>query len=166
MITEQDIRALVAAGTRIDPERVTVRTEDDVLVVGITACTEAQQRGARAVLNQYVGEHREWRVVRDETPARAPAYDVDKLRVVIERLGEAPDGQLDEMFSARCRGLPADVPLDVVLKFLRNLRDECVFCAGASGFVMTLFNCLLEDYPETEDAMAERRAELEARYGM
>lgn len=166
MPTEKEIATKVAAGARIDQERVSVRMEDDTLVVGIAALTEAQQRAARAVMNQYVGALREWRVLRDETPDKPPTYDLDHLKVMIAKLGDAPDGQLDKMFARRCGSFPEDATLEDTLRFLRNLRDECVYCAGGSGFVMTLFNCLLEDYPESEDGMAERRAELERAYGM
>lgn len=165
MPTEKEIATRVAAGAHIDPERVSVRTEGDTLVVGVAALTEGQHRAARAVMTQYVGDHRDWKVVRDETPDKPPAYDLDALRDLMNHLGAAPDGQLDKMFTARIRATEF-TDLDQTLKFLRNLRDECVYCAGASGFVMQLFSMVLEDYPEPQDVMDERRAELERTYGM
>ena len=166
----EKIAAQVADGARIDRERIDVREHEDMLVVAIAGCTESQRRAAQVVMHQHVGGRRRWKVVPDEMaptpPAKPPAYDLDNLKVVIAKLGEAPDGQLDKMFSLQCANLPADADLEHTLRFLRNMRDECVYCAGGSGFVMTLFNSLLEGYPEPEEVMAERRAELERRYNM
>jgi len=168
MPTENEILTRLirfAQVARIDRERIDVRTEDNLTVVGIAGCTERQKRAAEAVMHQFMGDHQEWKVVRDETPAKPPAYDLPTLRWTVNHLGKASDNQLDKMFTKRIRAMDVEaMDLDQVLRFLRNLRDECVFCAGASGFVMTLLSCMLEDYPEPDDVMAERRADLERRY--
>jgi hypothetical protein len=166
MPTEKEIVTRVSRGAAIDRERIDVRDHGDLLIVGIAACTEAQKRAAQVVMRRLVPSHRKWMVKRDETPAKPPAYDLKTLHHLVNHLGKASDGQLDKMFTKRIRAMDVDaMTLPEMLRFLRDLRDECVFCAGGSNFVMTLLSCMLEDYPEDDDAMAERRAELERRYG-
>ena len=160
-----ETKTLIASHSEIDPERIHVFETFLNISVGIDACTEGEQRKAQAILHQYAPVTIKWDVQRREIPEKLPAYDLEKLRTMVNKLGESPDSQLDEIFTKRIRdGLPTE--LNGLLKFIRNLRDECVFGGAASSFVMTLFNCLLEDYPEPADEMAERRAELEAKYGM
>jgi hypothetical protein len=150
----------------LDEGRVTIERKPGYLetVVTVDALTENEHDNILAFLHQ-AGE-RAIKVVRREVPEKPRAYDLAKLNKIVRHLGTAPDTQLDEIFTKRIRELSEDVELDEMLKFIRNLRDECVFGAGASGFVMTLFNCLLEDYPEPEDVKKARRAELERKYGM
>jgi len=83
---------------------------------------------------------------------------------LIEMLSSAPDGQLDASLAKECSKflLLPDTGKDPVL-FLRNLRDKCVYCAGASNAVMTLFAIFLDKLPpEPETEKEARRASLEA----
>jgi len=160
-----ETKTLIASHSEIDVERIHVFETVANVNIEIDACTEDELHKVQFILHQHAPALVKWDVRRREIPEKPPTYDLERLRIVVEKLGEASDGQLDTMFTKRIQeGLPED--LDGMLKFIRNLRDECVFGAGGSGFVMTLFNCLLEDYPEPAEVMAERRAELEAKYGM
>lgn len=164
-MTGTEVKTLIASHSEIDAERIHVLETLGNVSVEIDACTEDEQRKAQSILHQYVPATIKWDVQRREVPEKPPAYDLEKLRTIVSGLGDAPDTQLDKAFTKRIRdGLPTE--LEAMLKFIRNLRDECVFGGAASGFVMTLLNCLLEDYPEPAGVMAERRAELEAKYGM
>jgi hypothetical protein len=166
MTTGNDIRTLIASNSEIDPERIHVINALHKVTVNIDALTEGELYAAQAVLHQRAPATVTYDILRQEIPEKPPAYDLEKLRIMVNKLGEASDGQLDTMFTKRIQELPKETTLEEMVDFLRNLRDECVFGAGASGFVMTLFNCLLEDYPEPVDAMKERRALLEEKYGM
>lgn len=165
-MTPEQIKALIVEKSKWDPSRLTVERRPGYLktVVTVDSLAENEHDAVVGLLHQ-AGE-KAVRVVRREVEGKPPAYDLAKLNEIVRHLGTAPDSQLDEIFTKRIRELPEDVELDEMLKFIRNLRDECVFGAGASGFVMTLFNCLLEDYPEPEDVKKARRAELEEKYGL
>jgi len=97
----------------------------------------------------------------------SPTYDHATLTTLITHLGRAPNGQLDKEFTELSREFVAEPQtLEETLKFIRNLQDECVFTAGASNVVMTLFALMLEGYPESEEEKAARRVVLEKKYGL
>lgn len=164
-MTPEQIKNLILEKSKWDPERVQVESKPDHLgmVVTVDGLTEPEQRALQRVLHD-VGQSAV--VVRRDRPGKPPAYNLDQLNLIVRHLGTTSDRQLDPIFAKRCQDLPEGISLDEILKFIRNLRDECVFSAGASDFMMTLFNCLLEDYPEPEDVKKLRRAELEEHYGL
>lgn len=173
-MTPEQVHALIAKEARIDPERVFVIALDvlwrlgdtPLTLVAVDAMTEPEQRRIQIALRR--GGLTAFSVERREVESKPRHYTLDVLRRLIRGLGEAPEGsrELDRTFALRCAHLPETSTLEEVLEFLRDLRDECVFCAGASPFVMRLLGFMLEEYPESEEAKTARRAKLEARYGL
>ena len=166
-MTPEQIKTRLIEKMKMDPERLKVTGSPTLLatVISVGALTEEEQRAIQGGLHQDM-KGKPFRVERHEVEGKPPAYDLEKLKTMLEQLGKSPDSQLDKIFTKRIREMPEDIELDEMLEFLRNLRDECVFGAGASGFVMTLFSCLLDDYPEPQETMDARRAILEKKYGM
>jgi hypothetical protein len=161
--TSDDIRGLIAAKAQIDWERIRVEVptgEQPYVIVGISACTETEQRRVSGGLNRDAPQSYVYKVVRDENPDKPPAYDLEKLREIMVGFGDAPDGHLDKAFAKQCAHLPEDISLEDMLKFIRNMRDECAYCAGASDFVMRFLSILLDDYPESEEDKKARRSRL------
>jgi hypothetical protein len=161
----EELKTLLAERAHIDRERVRVTEGDGLVTVAIQNCTEEEQRRASSWMQVHFPVTTRCRVVREETGS-GPSVPLDQLHKFIDLLGLAPDGQLDTLFAKRCAEFSPDANLDTTLEFLRNLRDECVFGAGASGAVMKLFACLLEDYPEPDEVKAARRAVLDKKYGL
>ena len=85
-------------------------------------------------------------------------YDHDHLARIIEKLGEAPDSQLDKSMTKLCREFNKENDDPVLL--LRNILDRSIFAALASGGVVTLLQCLLEDRPEDSVEQSNRRRGL------
>ena len=166
MTSVQDISALIATKTQIDRERIHVHEQEHHVTIGIAGCTENEKRFAETILRQNIPITLTWEVVHEDAPHLIPHYGLDALKATIAWFGRAPDTQLDKAFARRCAHFPEDASLEKTLEFLRNLRDECAFCAGASGFVMTWFNFLLDEYPEPDEVKVERRAKLNAKYGI
>lgn len=94
-------------------------------------------------------------------------YTLDVLTGILGEMGNAPDGQLDRSYAKECRVFVAEKhDLPETLRFIRDLRDKCVFTAGGSDFVMQIWSMMLSEYPEPEEEKAERRKELEKWAGM
>lgn len=164
-MTPEQIEKAIVDELKLDPERVRVTRKAGQLemLVSVGAMTESEQRAVKGVLHRakLVG----FRVARHEIEGKPPQPDLAELTRLVEGLGTAPDGQLDKGLTARIRaGVPDN--LDEMLRFIRNLRDECVFIGGASGFVMEVFSVMLRHYPEPDDLQAERRKELHRSYGL
>lgn len=88
---------------------------------------------------------------------------LEQMTKLLTGMGSAPDGQLDATFAAQCAAFAKEEhDLPETLRFVRDMRDKCVFVAGASPFVMRIWNHMLEGQtPETDEEKAERRAALE-----
>ena len=159
---EERVKDLIATKAKIDRERIRIvapTADEACFVVGIKACTEPEYRGIQKGLNATAEQGIRYRVVRDEDPAKPPAYDLKRLREMLKGFGTAPDGHLADTFAKQCARFAEseERTLPEMLTFLRNLRDNLVFCSGASSFVLQVINMMLEDYPEPEDEMDERR---------
>ena len=93
-------------------------------------------------------------------------FTEDQYRTVIQKLGEAPDGQLATSLSKLCREFGEDEhTTKESVNFLRDIRDMAVNCGGASGFVGGIFSIFI---PETESKKEskKRREGLYSRYGI
>lgn len=165
-MTPEGVKLLVAAQAGIDPERVMVCDSPDSSgsLIRVDALTEREQRAIQNTLRTALLEG--FRVERCEVESKPRHYTLNVLMKLVRGLGEASDTEIDGTFALRCAHLPEASTLDEVLDFLRDLRDECVYCAGASNFVMRLLGYMLEEYPESEAAKTTRRAKLEARYDL
>ena len=164
-MVEERVKDLIRSKAKIDRERIRVvlpTSEEPRCIIGITACTEAEYRGIQRGLNATAPEGMMFQVMRDEDPNKPPAYNLERLREMLKGFGTAPDGHLAESFAKQCARFAEseEHTLPETLTFLRNLRDNLVFCSGASSFVLQVINMMLEDYPEPEDEMDERRSHL------
>lgn len=87
----------------------------------------------------------------------------DKARVLIEKLATVPKGSrlIDDVFVEMCATFSGT---DAV-RFLRDLRDQLVFCGGCADVIIMLISDVLNFYPtETKDEMDARHKILEERH--
>lgn len=165
-IEPEKLKALIADKAKIDEERISIR-HNEILEVGIAGLTESELYGIRGGLLHTGFQHDAFKVVEDPAPGRTRHYTLETLTQLLLGMAEAPDTQLDKHFAAECGAFAKEGhDLEETLRFIRNMRDKCVFAAGGSTFVMNLWNYMLDEYPETEEAKAERRKELERWAGM
>jgi hypothetical protein len=75
------------------------------------------------------------------------------LRDFIEAFGQAPETQMDANLAKECRDFDGDDPV----RFLRDLRDKCVF-SGSSEFCVKAISIALSNEPE------ETKEERDARH--
>lgn len=64
---------------------------------------------------------------------------------ILQKLTEAPDGQLAQPLADRCRAhIDGNTEFEDPVLFLADLRDRAVHTGGASVFVMHLFSLAVE----------------------
>jgi len=166
-MTPSRLRHLIYTKTEIDVERLHVREEEDKFIVGIAGLTEPEQRSVNGGLCSEGLDPEAFEVVEDPAPGKVKNYDLEKLTELLAKMHDAPDGQLDKLYAKRCATFAKEGhTLEETLEFIRDTRDWCVFTSGASGFVMRLWDCMLEDYPEPDNVKKVRRAKLDAMVGM
>lgn len=85
------------------------------------------------------------------------------LRDFIRELACAPETQLDIAFSGKCVDFQDGDPV----RFLRDLRDMCVFAGASSDFVVMAISAVLDsnEFGQEDPEEAEkRRSDLEQRW--
>lgn len=82
-------------------------------------------------------------------------YTDEALRGFIAGFSKAPDSQMDACLAQECADFDGENPE----KFLRNLRDKCVW-SGSSEFMIKLISMLLEGRKEHPTARRRRHEEL------
>ena len=166
-MTPSRLKHLIFTKAEIDVERIDIREQETKTLVGIAGLTEPEQRRINGGLQQEGLDADAFEVVEDPAPGKAKHYDLEKLTELLAGMHDAPDGQLDKLYAKRCADFAkARHDLEETLEFIRDTRDWCVFTSGASGFVMQMWNFMLEDYPEPDNVKKMRRAKLDAAVGM
>lgn len=156
----ENLKTFIAIQAKIDKERILIQY-DKIFHIHVVGLTERENQVLRGVLLQSGLELDAFELVEALAPNLVKHYTLDKLTELLKGLGEAPDGHLDKQYSAQCRQFTSQThDLPETLRFIRNLRDKCVYTAGGSNFVMMLWNFMLSEYPEPEEEKDERHKEL------
>lgn len=84
------------------------------------------------------------------------------LNSFIEKLGEAPDNQLDKQFTDMCKSFVKDEHSEgECIAFLRNIRDCCVRYSASSSFVIKAISVMIDQFPESSEGNSKRISMLE-----